>query len=36
MANPDRIVEILQAGAERLAPRAVETMVEVRDRMGLR
>jgi tryptophanyl-tRNA synthetase len=36
IAHPTRIDEILQAGAERLAPRAAETMAEVRERMGLR
>jgi tryptophanyl-tRNA synthetase len=35
-AHPERIEEVLQAGAERLAPRAAETMAEVRERMGLR
>lgn len=36
MAHPARVDEILRAGAERLAPLAAATMVEVRDRMGLR
>src|SRR5207244_67432 len=36
MAHPGRIEEILHAGAERLAPRAAETMAEVREKMGLR
>jgi tryptophanyl-tRNA synthetase len=36
MAHPNRIDEILAAGAERLAPRAAETMAEVRQKMGLR
>ena len=35
-ANPGRIDEILAAGAERLAPRAAETMAEVKEKMGLR
>jgi len=30
------VEEVLAAGAARLAPRAAETMAEVRDRMGLR
>jgi tryptophanyl-tRNA synthetase len=33
--RPERVAEILAAGAERLAPLAAETMREVRDRMGL-
>jgi tryptophanyl-tRNA synthetase len=36
MAHPERVDEILRAGAERLAPRAAATMAEVRERMGLR
>lgn len=36
MAHPEQIDEILRAGAERLAPLAAATMVEVRARMGLR
>ena len=36
MARPDRVDEILAAGAERLRPRAEATMAEVRSRMGLR
>ena len=36
MAQPDRIDEILAAGAERLRPKAEATMAEVRGRMGLR
>ena len=36
MAHPDRIEEILRAGAERLAPLAAATMAEVREKMGLR
>jgi tryptophanyl-tRNA synthetase len=36
MADPDRITEILAAGAERLRPKAAETMAEVRQKMGLR
>ena len=36
MASPDRVDEILAAGAERLKPLATATMAEVRDRMGLR
>ena len=36
MADPDRIDEILAAGAERLRPMAEATMAEVRERMGLR
>ena len=36
IAHPERIEEILHAGAERLAPRAAETMAEVREKMGLR
>jgi tryptophanyl-tRNA synthetase len=35
-AHPDRIDEILAAGAARLAPRAAETMAEVKQKMGLR
>ncbi len=36
MATPDRVDEILAAGAERLKPLATATMAEVRERMGLR
>jgi tryptophanyl-tRNA synthetase len=36
LAHPDRIDQILRAGAERLAPIAADTMAEVRARMGLR
>jgi tryptophanyl-tRNA synthetase len=36
VAHPERIEEVLRAGAERLAPRAAQTMAEVRERMGLR
>ncbi len=36
MARPDRVDEILRAGAERLAPAAAATMAEVREKMGLR
>jgi tryptophanyl-tRNA synthetase len=36
LADPDRVDEILAAGAERLRPRAEATMAEVRERMGLR
>ncbi len=36
MAHPDRVDEVLAAGAERLAPRAAATIDEVRERMGLR
>ncbi len=36
MAHPDRVDEVLSAGAERLAPRAAATIDEVRERMGLR
>jgi tryptophanyl-tRNA synthetase len=36
MAHPDHLMEILRAGADRLAPKAAETMAEVRDKMGLR
>jgi tryptophanyl-tRNA synthetase len=36
MANPDRIDEILAAGAERIRPIAEATMKEVREKMGLR
>jgi tryptophanyl-tRNA synthetase len=36
MANPAEIDGILEAGADRLAPRAAATMDEVRHRMGLR
>jgi tryptophanyl-tRNA synthetase len=33
--SPDRVRDVLDAGAERLAPIAAETMREARDRMGL-
>jgi tryptophanyl-tRNA synthetase len=36
MADPDRVDEILAAGADRLRPIAEATMAEVRDKMGLR
>ncbi|HSS36500.1 MAG TPA: tryptophan--tRNA ligase [Patescibacteria group bacterium] len=36
IARPDRIDEILGDAAERLRPKAEATMVEVRERMGLR
>jgi tryptophanyl-tRNA synthetase len=36
MADPDRVDEILAAGAQRLRPMAEATLAEVRDRMGLR
>ncbi len=36
MADPDRVEEILAAGAERLRPKAEATMAEVRERMGIR
>jgi hypothetical protein len=36
MADPDRVDEVLLAGAERLRDRAAATMDEVRHRMGLR
>ena len=36
MAHPERIDEILRAGAERLRPMAEATMAEVHERMGLR
>jgi tryptophanyl-tRNA synthetase len=36
IAEPRRVDEILAAGAERLAPRAADTMAEVRAKMGLR
>ena len=36
MAQPDRVDQILAAGAERLRPMAAATMAEVRERMGLR
>ena len=36
LANPERVTEILEAGAARLAPLAAETMAEVREKMGLR
>ena len=35
-SNPERVDEILAAGATSLAPRAAETMAEVREKMGLR
>lgn len=35
-SKPAMVDEILAAGAARLAPRAAETMAEVRDKMGLR
>jgi tryptophanyl-tRNA synthetase len=36
LANPDKVDGILEAGADRLLPRAQATMDEVRRRMGLR
>jgi tryptophanyl-tRNA synthetase len=36
MAHPAEIDGILEAGADRLAPKAAATMAEVRERMGLR
>ena len=36
MAHPERVAEILAAGAERLRPKAEATMDEVRHKMGLR
>jgi hypothetical protein len=36
MANPSEIDGILEAGADRLKPKAEATMDEVRHRMGLR
>jgi tryptophanyl-tRNA synthetase len=36
MAHPAEIDGILEAGADRLAPKAKATMDEVRERMGLR
>jgi tryptophanyl-tRNA synthetase len=36
MAHPAEIEGILEAGADRLAPKAMATMAEVRERMGLR
>jgi tryptophanyl-tRNA synthetase len=36
MARPVEVAAILEAGAERLRPRAAETMAEVRQKMGLR
>jgi tryptophanyl-tRNA synthetase len=36
IAHPERIDEILEEGASRLAPRAAMMMAEVRERMGLR
>jgi tryptophanyl-tRNA synthetase len=36
MAHPAEVAAILEAGAERLRPRAAETMAEVRQKMGLR
>ncbi len=35
-AHPERIAEVLDAGAERLAPRAAAMLDEVRHKMGLR
>ena len=35
-AEPDTVDEILREGANRLAPRATDTMSEVRQKMGLR
>jgi len=36
MANPTEVDGVLEAGADRLRPKAETTMVEVRERMGLR
>ena len=36
MSTPGRVDEILRAGADRLRPRAQETMAEVKEKMGLR
>ena len=36
MAHPDEIDGILEAGADRLAPKAAATMAEVKEKMGLR
>jgi tryptophanyl-tRNA synthetase len=36
MTDPDRLVDILAAGAERIRPIAEATMAEVREKMGLR
>ena len=36
MAHPDRGDGVLEAGADRLRPRAAATMDEVREKMGLR
>ena len=36
MAHPDDVDGILEAGADRLKPKAEATMAEVRARMGLR
>ena len=36
MANPDDVDGILEAGADRLKPRAAATMAEVKEKMGLR
>jgi tryptophanyl-tRNA synthetase len=36
MAHPAEVDGILEAGADRLAPKAAATMAEVRERMGLR
>jgi tryptophanyl-tRNA synthetase len=36
MANPAEVDGILEAGADRLRPKAAATMAEVREKMGLR
>ena len=36
MADPQKVDEILAAGAERIRPIAEATMAEVREKMGLR
>jgi tryptophanyl-tRNA synthetase len=36
LARPDELDGILEAGADRVRPRAEATMADVRDRMGLR
>jgi tryptophanyl-tRNA synthetase len=36
IADPEQVEGILEAGADRLRPKAEEIMAEVRERMGLR
>ena len=36
MANPQQLEEVLQAGAQRLRPRAADLLAQVRDAVGLR